>query len=343
MEHNAFLNGLARGVYNSLRKHIKSETMSGKLLSSPKILNDFQGLCIIDRCHVVSMCYIYKLIARYVSPPPHHFETPFEKMQHKTRTNVIFGDYTLFYDSNMYYVEIDCMPWSFVERKYIPELVMQLTKLSNVSTMQKHIVILRNIDQLLEPQLNAIKTIIEDVGKDAIFLLTAEKRSYIECRFGSISFVRLCFDTSAFIYNYVLETNPLMICQVDDILSSAHGELVVAAAMISKGVIDKNATLTISRYIRAQVSEMIALSGSCETAKLYAKISDFTNVMLSSDVPFSLLCKALLEPSETTQNHDVVEILARANTDLCLSNKPQFVYESMLYELVQMQRNKMSE
>lgn len=344
MEHNHFLCGLGRKVYNNIQQCVAAESTCAKLLAHPEMLNDIQGLCVIDKCHVLTLCYIYKLVGRYVANhAPSFLDITYEKMQHKTRTNVTFGDYTLSFDSNMYYVEIDCMPWSFVERKHLPEIIIQLTKSSNVLTTHKHVVIIRNIDCLQEAQLNSIKTIIEDVGKDALFLVTAEKRSYIESRFGGLSFLRLPFDKSTFIYNYVLETNPLLVCEVGTILENAQGDLVVAAAMVTAGTTQRNATLSIAKYINQQLQELVGSSGTNNT-KLYAKIADLVNIVLSSDVPFTMIFQTVLESPHINPNTvvDVVETLAQANTDLCLSNKPHFVLENMLFEIVQIQRNKMS-
>jgi hypothetical protein len=253
------------------------------------------------------------------------------------------NDIQICYESNPYFIEVDCLPWNIVERKTIPELLKNITRQHTVASCMRHIIVLRNIDSLNEHHLHALRNIIEDAGMNALFFCTCRRRSYVQCRLGGLLFVRLLFNVKDFVTDFVLENHPILICQVETIIDSSNNDPIIAACMVHKDEMSRNGgslkpqVECVYNYISKRIIEMICAKKDHDRYKI---VADTVNTLISSDIPCmdTLTCclkvatHSVYNTSDTILR-DVMALLSSCDLMIKTSNKPHFVLESMFFKL----------
>lgn len=322
MDGQSVLNNLTRELYNHMFDILDPKSIALRLLNCE--FDEAGEYCFSDNSgHMVSVVYIYKLLSM------RHGIVDFKKIMTKTQTEIEINNVALTYSSNDFFIEVDCAPWSLIERKAIPGLVSKLTQLRAVN-QQKHLIILRNVDVLSDSQLHGLRAVMNDSCLYAQFICTMTNVSYVRSRFPSRFYVRLKLNKAKFLDIWIAQVHPLGICVecnkkqelIQGLLECVSGNLIMACMMVISGCHEHEDP--VRGYIHDRVIEILA---ETYTHKAYALIADLVNVLLSSNIPYKVLLNTVIDMN---QNTETVKLAAECDTKIASSNKPHFVLEEFL-------------
>jgi hypothetical protein len=337
MDFNNVLSSLAHYLVENLQHFIQKDHISFKMMQIGALNLGVHMICIKDDCHFLTMIYILKtLLASYPEITPKQLLT-------KTHSIRDVKDIQLAFESNILYIEIDCEPWTHMERRSIPDLILSLARNAPV-LYPKHFIIIRHINLLAAPQLYQIKKIIEKTSSHANYFITTTNCSYVMKHLGSLG-IKLCikFEVSQLLDSYM---SHFKLCKTETLsteIATATVKEFFEIFLRVHGMAPHD--ITLKTYIYCQLTDAVSMYKKGRISDTYTHISDYVNAIMSSDVPVDTFLTHLLEYSDTkviTDTHQekfclmqsVVHLLATSDAIIKQQNKTHFGLEECVFHLV---------
>lgn len=331
MDLKQVLSNLNEFVVDNIDLHIDDQHISKRILACDLTNLGTNVFIFQDQCHMVTMCFLLRLTMRINNSD--NISNTSKNIFNKTSTQRDVNDLQLSFNSNANYIEIDCEPWTHMERRSLPDLIYSLTCNSSVLNM-KHIIIIRNIDLLLPSQLLQLKRILEGTAQQTIFLITTTNLSYAQKYLGTIS-MSICIKVG---YKTLLQaySKTLNRCETDNINLNCTAQTFVSCILLLNGFPKPNSS--VDDFIHTQLNLMIEKSAVNDITGAYDTLSNFVNILMSSDVPVPVILNACISYAAQRQNDsvtfEVVKILADMDATIKQQNKPHFGLEFGLFKFI---------
>ena len=253
-----------------------------------------------------------------------------------TEVKFTLKDYEIPYFSNEFYLALDCCVLSQVEKKVVPNCLLNLISTRHVDPGSKHLVILRNIDRLADTTLGILKSVICNNLENANFICTMRSPRTARRVFATVAGIYHCnFDMQAILNNYIAYLGLGSCDKLTGILPElirlyGHDCSVLIPTLWHPSPILYRPAIEL--FIESNMDKLRGL----DIVEAWSLVRDLACAMISSHIMIESSYTHILEyfkrnlPSLVI---DCIEILSKRQAEMCISNKIVFSLELMFMEL----------